>query len=239
MEIPSWLERTLLLVGKEKMEKIMNARVLVCGLGGVGSYSAEMLVRSGVMNLTIVDFDTVALSNINRQLPALHSTVGLKKCDVVAARLRDINPEINLTVIDRFLKDDEIPLLINRGFDYVIDAIDTLSPKVFLSLYALKSGACVVSSGGAGGKFDISRIRVDDISKTYGDALARAYRKRLKHAGISSGIKMIFSDEQVDKSALIEVDEDFKKNTPGSLCFVTSAFGNFAASTVINMIINN
>ena len=159
----NWLERTELLLGAEKLEKLRAAHVLVVGLGGVGAYAAEMIVRAGVGRMTVADADTVNPTNINRQLVALHSTVGRPKAEVLAERLRDINPALELHVVDKYIKDEETDLLLDSArFDYAVDAIDTLSPKLALILGALKRGIPLVSSMGAGAKTDPTRLEIED-----------------------------------------------------------------------------
>ena len=180
-----WKQRTRLLLGEEKMERLQQAHVLVVGLGGVGAYAAEMICRAGVGRMTIVDADTVQPTNINRQLPALHSTMGREKAEVLAARFKDINPDIQLTVLPVFLKDDNIPELLDAArYDFIVDAIDTLAPKCYLIAEALKRHIKIVSSMGAGAKSDITQIRFADIWDTYHCGLSKAVRKRLQKLGI-------------------------------------------------------
>ena len=163
-----WLERTELLLGREKLERLHRSRVLVVGLGGVGAYAAEMIARAGVGHMTVADADVVSESNINRQLIALHSTVGCPKTEVMAERLRDINPDIDLRTVARFIKDDETYALLDSDrFDYVVDAIDTLSPKLALIIGAMERGIPLVSSMGAGAKTDPARMEIADISATH------------------------------------------------------------------------
>ena len=230
-----WLSRTELLLGEEKMEKLRQAHVLVVGLGGVGAYATEQFARAGIGNLTIVDGDTVHPSNRNRQLPALVSTEGKEKAEVVASRLTDINPDINLTVINEFIKDERIPQILDAvKFDFVVDAIDTLSPKVFLIVETYKRGYPLISSLGAGGKFDPSKIEITDISKTHNCKLARMVRKRLTKHKIKKGFTVVFSPETVNKDHVIEVEgEQNKKTTVGTISYMPGLFGMFAASHVI------
>ena len=156
-----WLERTELLLGEEKLNILRNSNVLVVGVGGVGAYAAEMIVRAGVGRMTIADADKVSESNINRQLVALHSTIGREKCDILAERLKDINPNLQLTIVNRFIKDDETDALLDSDkFDYVVDAIDTLSPKLALIKGALDRGIRLVSSMGAGAKCDPTLMEI-------------------------------------------------------------------------------
>ncbi len=234
-----WLQRTEILLGEEKLLKLQKAHVLIVGLGGVGAYAAEMIARAGVGHLTIIDGDVVQPGNRNRQLPALTSTQGLNKSDVVAARLRDINPDIQLDVLNEFLKDERIPEILNHPYDYVVDAIDTLSPKVFLIVNALQQNLPLISSLGAGGKMDPSQVRVDDISKTYNCNLARMVRKRLTKFGVRKGFKVIFSPELVNRDAIILAeDEEYKKTTVGTISYMPAIFGCFLAAEVIRDLIN-
>ena len=188
-----WQQRTGLLLGKEKMERLRNAHVLVVGLGGVGAYAAEMLCRAGVGRMTIVDADTVQPTNINRQLPALHSTLGKPKAEVLAERFRDINPDVQLTVLPVYLKDEAIPeLLDNNRFDFIVDAIDTVSPKCYLIYHALRRGIKIVCSMGAGAKSDITQVRFADLWETYHCGLSKAVRKRLQKMGVKRKMPAVF-----------------------------------------------
>lgn len=230
----SWSERTILLLGKEKVEQLKQKHVLVVGLGGVGAYAAEMIARAGIGRMTIVDGDTVGCSNINRQLPALHSQIGKPKADVMAQRIRDINPDIELTVINEFIKDDRMRQLLENKYDYVVDAIDTLSPKVFLIFHCIELGLKIVSCMGAGGKTDPTKLAIADISRTYNCKLAKSIRKRLHRKGISKGVTVVFSSELVEKSAVLEVDdEENKKSTVGTISYMPALFGIYCASKVI------
>lgn len=234
----NWLERTELLLGSEKLERLRHKHVLVVGLGGVGAYAAEMIARAGVGRMTIVDGDKVSVSNINRQLPALHSNIGKPKAEIMAARLRDINPDIDLTVINDFVKDERMEQLLDNEYDYVIDAIDTISPKLFLILHCLNRKLKIVSSMGAGGKTDPSKIAIADISKTYNCKLAKAIRKRLHRKGVDRGVPVVFSSELTDKAAVLEVDdEENKKSTVGTISYMPAMFGIYCASKVINDLI--
>ena len=230
----NWLERTELLLGKETVEQLKNKHVLVVGLGGVGAYAAEMIARAGIGRMTIVDGDTVSISNINRQLPALHSQVGRSKAEVVAERLRDINPDIELTVVNEFIKDERMVQLLENKYDYVVDAIDTLSPKVFLICHSVRLGLRIISSMGSGGKTDPTKLQIADISKTYNCKLARAIRKRLHRKGVDKGVTVVFSTELTDKAAVVEVDdEENKKSTVCTISYMPAMFGIFCASKVI------
>ena len=211
------------------------SHVLVVGLGGVGAYAAEEIARAGVGRMTLVDADVVSLSNLNRQLPALHSTLGKPKAEVMAARLRDINPDLEVEVRNCFVRDEETEALLDAAhYDFVVDAIDTLSPKTFLIYHALQRHLPIISSMGAGAKVDPSRIRIADISKTTDCALARAVRKRLRGMGISSGLPVVFSTEPANPQAILEVeDEECKRTTTGTVSYMPVLFGCYLASYVI------
>ncbi len=229
-----WLERTELLLGKNKLDKLKKSHVLVVGLGGVGAYAAEQICRAGVGNMTIVDGDVVEPSNRNRQLPALISTAGKPKAEVLHERFLDINPQLNLTVINDFIRDEKIiELLSSQPFDYVIDAIDTLSPKVYLVYHAVQQELKVISSMGAGGKVDPSKIQVADISKSHTCRLAKAMRKRLSRLGVKKGVKVVFSAELVDEDAVRLEESQNKKSTVGTISYMPPVFGCFIASAVI------
>ena len=226
-----WKQRTRLLLGEEKMERLQQAHVLVVGLGGVGAYAAEMICRAGVGRMTIVDADTVQPTNINRQLPALHSTMGREKAEVLAARFKDINPDIQLTVLPVFLKDDNIPELLDAAqYDFIVDAIDTLAPKCYLIAEALKRHIKIVSSMGAGAKSDITQIRFADIWDTYHCGLSKAVRKRLQKLGVKRKLPVVFSTEQADpKAVLLTEDEQNKKSTCGTVSYMPAVFGCYLA----------
>lgn len=235
----SWLERTELLLGEEKLALLRQANVLVVGLGGVGAYAAEMIARAGVGRMTIADADTVSESNINRQLIALHSTIGREKSELMAKRLRDINPEIELQVINRFIKDDETDALLDsQSFDYVVDAIDTLSPKLALIKGALDRSIPLVSSMGAGAKTDPTKMEICDIAKTHHCPLAHMLRKRLHKIGIRSGFQAVFSPEPVREGAMILCNEQNKKSNTGTISYIPALFGIGCASVVIRGLIN-
>lgn len=233
--VEDWKQRTRLLLGEEKMERLQQAHVLVVGLGGVGAYAAEMICRAGVGRMTIVDADTVQPTNINRQLPALHSTMGREKAEVLAARFKDINPDIQLTVLPVFLKDDNIPELLDAArYDFIVDAIDTLAPKCYLIAEALKRHIKIVSSMGAGAKSDITQIRFADIWDTYHCGLSKAVRKRLQKLGIKRKLPVAFSTEQADpKAVLLTEDEQNKKSTCGTVSYMPAVFGCYLAEYVI------
>ena len=234
----NWLERTALLLGEEKLGMLRRAHVLVVGLGGVGAYAAEMIARAGVGRMTVADADTVSVSNINRQLVALRSTVGRPKAEVLAERLRDINPELELTVLNRFMRDEETYALLDAArYDYVVDAIDTLSPKLALILAALERGLPLVSSMGAGAKTDPTKLEIADISKTHHCPLAHMLRKRLHKAGVRRGFQAVFSPEPAREGAMILCEEQNKKSNVGTISYLPALFGIGCASVVIRGLI--
>lgn len=228
-----WLARTELLIGNEKLEKLKSKHVLIVGLGGVGGCAAEMICRAGVGELTIVDGDVVDVTNINRQLPALQSTINKPKAEVVAERLKDINPQVKLNIVNDFLKDDKIINLLENEYDYIVDAIDTLAPKIFLIYYSLSKGHKIVSSMGAGGKYDPTQITIADIKKSYNCRLAKMLRKRLHRLGVYKGVKVVFSPEEIDKEAVILQESENKKSNVGTISYMPPAFGCACASVVI------
>ncbi len=233
-----WLERTELLLGQEKLTLLRNANVLVVGVGGVGAYAAEMIVRAGVGRMTIADADRVSESNINRQLVALHSTIGREKCDILAERLKDINPSLKLTTVNRFIKDSETDELLDSDkFDYVVDAIDTLSPKLALIKGAMDRGIPLVSSMGAGAKCDPTLMEIKDIAKTHHCPLAHMLRKRLHKLGIRKGFWAVFSPEPVREGAMILCEEQNKKSNVGTISYIPALFGIGCASVVVRDLI--
>lgn len=230
----SWQERTRLLLGEEKLSIINGAHVLVVGLGGVGAYAAEMLARAGVGHLTLADADTVGESNINRQLIALHSTISRAKTEILAERLRDINPNIVLTIHTEYIRDEKTwELLDEAKYDYVVDCIDTLSPKVNLIVGSLERGYKLVSSMGAGAKTDPTKIEVKDIGKSHHCPLAHMLRKRLHKQGVRSGFWAVFSPEPVREGSMIIAEETNKKSNVGSISYIPASFGCVCASVVI------
>ena len=231
-----WTGRTALLLGGDKMERLRRAHVLVVGLGGVGAYAAEMICRAGVGHMTLVDADTVQPSNINRQLPALHSTVGRLKADVLAERFRDINPDIQLTVMPVFIKDEAVDRLLDAApYDFVVDAIDSLSPKCHLIAGAWARRLKIVSSMGAGAKTDITQVRFADLWDTYHCGLSKAVRKRLQKMGLRRKLPVVFSTEQADPRAVAMADEGepCKKSTCGTVSYLPAVFGCYLAEYVI------
>lgn len=233
-----WLSRTELLLGKEKLERLKQAHVLVAGLGGVGAYAAEQLCRAGIGEMTIIDGDVVELTNKNRQLPALDSTIGKPKAELMAARFRDINPDIRLHVVNDFIRDDRmVEILDEARYDYVVDAIDTLAPKIFLIYHSIQKGLPIVSSMGSGGKLDPSKIEVADISKSYNCNLARMLRKRLHKLGVYKGVKVVFSSEFTNPEAVVLTESQNKKSNVGTISYMPPIFGCFIASVVIRELI--
>lgn len=231
----NWKQRTELLLGEDKMTRLRNAHVLVVGLGGVGAYAAEMICRAGVGRMTIVDADTVQPTNLNRQLPALHSTLGMTKASVLEVRFKDINPDLELKVLPVFLKDENIPELLDADtYDFIVDAIDTLSPKCYLIYHALQRRIKIVSSMGAGAKSDITQVRFSDIWDTYHCGLSKAVRKRLQKMGVKRKVPVVFSTEQADpKAVLLTEDEMNKKSTCGTVSYMPAVFGCYLAEYVI------
>jgi tRNA A37 threonylcarbamoyladenosine dehydratase len=230
----AWLSRTELLLGKGKLTKLKSSNVLIVGLGGVGAFAAEMICRAGVGSMTIVDGDTVHASNRNRQLLALKSTEGKSKAEIMQKRLLDINPGLKLTAVHEYIKNERMIGILDAGFDYVVDAIDTLSPKVFLIYHSLQRKYPVVSSMGSGGKYDPLRIDIKDISETTDCPLARILRKRLHRLGVREGFTAVYSPEAPDKAKVIPVSgEPNKASVVGTISYMPAAFGIACASVVI------
>ena len=234
-----WQERTRLLLGDDALARLKASRVAVVGLGGVGAMAAEMLARAGVGSLVLVDADTVSESNINRQLPALHSTVGQYKCDVVRSRLLDINPELEVQTVKEFLCEENIPQLLG-GFelDVVVDCIDTLSPKIALVQHCLGRGVQLVSSMGSGAKTDATRVRVDDISRTIQCPLARMLRKRLHKLGITTGFTAVYSTERPDHDAMVIEETRNKKSQTGTISYLPAVFGCVCAQAAVSILVS-
>jgi tRNA A37 threonylcarbamoyladenosine dehydratase len=234
-----WTERAELLFKAEGLQKLQNANVLVVGLGGVGSFAAEFLARAGVGNMTIVDGDVVDITNINRQLPALHSTVGQPKVTVVGDRLMDINPTLNLTRIEEFLSPERALAIVTKDYDYVLDCIDSVTPKLNLILSAKRNRVKIISSMGAGGKMLASKVKVTDISKTMNCYFSKTIRRRLKELKINK-LKVVFSSEIQDPNSLRMTDgSNFKKSFYGTNSYMPGLFGLHAAETVIRHLLKN
>jgi len=229
-----WQGRTKLILGEEGLNRLKSSNVLVVGLGGVGAYAAEMICRAGVGTMTIVDGDTIHETNRNRQLPALKSTIGQAKTEIMRLRLADINPDIKLTAVHEYLKDERMIEVLDQGFDYIVDAIDTLSPKIFLIYHAVRKKLPLVSSMGAGGKYDPTLISIVDISETTDCSLARILRKRLHRLGIRDGFTAVFSPEEIDRSKIVPTNgEQNKASIVGTISYMPAAFGIACASVVI------
>lgn len=235
-----WRSRTALLIGEESVNKLKESNVLIAGVGGVGSSVAEMLVRAGVGHLTLIDCDIVNESNLNRQMIALMSTLGKSKVEVAGKRYLDINPSVILNLKNEYLSEDNVDSILSaENFDFVIDAIDTLSPKIKLLLYCLKNDIPVISAMGAGGKTDPGCIKQTDISKTFQCPLAKTVRRELKLNGILKGLPVVFSTEPTNREAVIEVDnERNKKSTVGTVSYMPVIFGCHMSAYVINKLIN-
>lgn len=231
-----WTERTALLLGADGLARLQASRVLVVGCGGVGAFAAEMLARAGVGHLVLLDNDLISDSNRNRQLPALTSTVGLKKCGVLASRLKDINPELDVEVLDDYLTENNIKELIPRDLDFVVDAIDTLSPKIALIQYCLAGGIRLVSSMGSGAKFDATKVRIADISETNMCPLAHMLRKRLHKLGIRSGFLAVYSEEPPCRESMVLEESRNKKSQTGTISYLPAVFGCVCAQAVITWI---
>lgn len=238
MKDTKWLSRTELLIGKEKLQRLNNAHVLVVGMGGVGSFAAEFICRAGVGTMTIVDGDVVDPSNRNRQLPALSTTHGLSKADLMAERLLAINPELKLHVIKEFITPDKATELLANQYDYVVDAIDSVTPKLTFLVTAVRQKQRIISSMGAGAKMDPTQIQVVDISKTYNCPFAQYIRKRLRRENIRKGIRAVFSPEDPIRESLMMTDgSNYKKSAYGTISYLPAAFGGACASVVIRDLI--
>jgi tRNA A37 threonylcarbamoyladenosine dehydratase len=233
-----WKERAELLFKEEGIIKLQNANVLIVGLGGVGSFAAEFLARAGVGSMTIVDGDTIDITNINRQLPALHSTVGQAKVTIVGDRLMDINPELKLTRVQEFLSPERAYEIVSPEYNYVLDCIDSLTPKLNLIIAAKRKKVKLISNMGAGGKSDAGKVKVADISNTKFCPLAKNIRKRLKEVGIDKGIKAVYSTEMPLPSSLKLTDgTNYKKSFYGTNSWMPALFGLHAAETVVKHIL--
>ena len=231
-----WLQRGTLLLGEEKQERLAQAHLLIVGLGGVGSWAAEMLCRAGAGAMTIIDADVVDVTNINRQMPALASTVGQPKCDVVAERLRAINPDVRITVKQMFITPENVPALLDEGgFDFVVDAIDTLDPKGALIRGCWERDIKIISSMGAGAKCNLADIRCGDLWKSEHCTLAKNVRRLLRDARGKHKLPVIFSAEEPRRDA-IQPNPQGGKPIIGSLAYFTATFGCYIAEYVIKNI---
>jgi len=236
---PGWQERSIQLLGEENSSRLRDSNVLVVGMGGVGSMAAEMICRSGVGHMTIIDGDTIQPGNLNRQIPATHSTLNRPKVEVMGERLTDINPGLKLNILHEYIKDNRIPEILDGSFDYVVDAIDTLTPKIFLIYHAVNKGLRLTSSMGSGGKVNPSQVEVADFGKTYNCRLAYLLRKKLRKMDVHGGFKVVFSTEQVPKEMVVPVEgEPNKKSTVGTSSFIPAIFGCTLASIVIRDLVD-
>ena len=234
-----WQERSLLFLGEERMERLRKCKVVVVGLGGVGAYAAEMLARAGVGSLVILDSDVISPTNKNRQLLALESTMGRYKSDLMEQRLKDINPSLEIVSIREYLTEENVNELLSPFKpDYIVDAIDTLSPKISLIKYAVKNGIRLVSSMGAGAKSDATKVTIKDISKSYNCPLAYILRKRLRKEGISKGFRVVFSEELPDTDAIVPVEEQNKKSMVGTISYLPPVFGCLCAQAVLEELLS-
>lgn len=233
-----WLNRTELLLGNEKLAKLKKSHVLIIGLGGVGAYAAEMLCRAGVGQLTLIDSDNVELTNLNRQLPATLSSIGKPKSQVLADRFHDINPELKINLVQEYLNGERMIEILQYNYDYVVDAIDTLTPKVNLIYQAVQRGLPIVSSMGAGGKLNPELVRASDISKSFNCKLARMLRKKLGRLGIRNGVKVVFSSEEVPETAIRLEESTNKKSVVGTISYLPPVFGCHISAVVIADLIN-
>lgn len=232
-----WQERAELLFKTEGLNNLKSANVLVVGLGGVGSFAAEFLARAGVGHLTIVDGDVVDITNVNRQLPALHSTVGMPKVHIVGDRLMDINPELNLTRIEEFLSPERALEIVDEKYDYVLDCIDSITPKLNLIISSKRKRVKIISSMGAGGKMEAAKVKVSDITNTTNCFLAKTIRRRLKAVKIDK-LKVVYSSEIQDESSLKMTDgSNFKKSFYGTNSYMPGLFGLYMAETVIRYLL--
>jgi tRNA threonylcarbamoyladenosine dehydratase len=230
--------RTVQLIGQEAFMRLQNAHIMIVGLGGVGGYAAEQLVRAGIGRFTIVDADVVSESNINRQLIADYESLGRMKTELFAQRMKKISPDVQIELREVFIHDTDIAALFDGGRpDYAIDAIDTLMPKVNFLTYCLKSKIPVVSSLGAGGKTNPTLVRICDISKTYNDGLARMLRKRLHKRGIFEGFQAVFSPEDISPDAIRHEQGKNKKTNVGTISYMPAIFGMYCASEVLKHLI--
>jgi tRNA threonylcarbamoyladenosine dehydratase len=237
---PEWQSRTELLIGEYGLHILSNSHVLIAGLGGVGGWAAEHLVRTGIGEITLIDSDTITESNINRQIIALHSTIGQSKVDAISNRLLDINPKLKIHTSQIFLKADRLTNQLSESrFDFVLDCIDTLSPKINLILSCLDQNIPFVSSLGSGAKTDPTKIHIADISKSYNCNLGRMLRKRLHKLDIYTGFKVVFSTEKADKNAIITEESLHKKSNTGTISYIPAIFGSMMAGYCITELLKS
>jgi tRNA threonylcarbamoyladenosine dehydratase len=230
----SWLSRTSLLIGEPTVRKLTQCHVMIVGMGGVGSFAAEFIARGGVGTMTIIDGDTVDPSNHNRQLPALATNHGESKALIMAERLKAINPELQLNVIEEFIEPEMVMERLTAKPDYIIDAIDSITPKVTFIKIAYEMNLPLVRSMGAGGKIDPTQLKVADISKAYNCPFAQQIRKNLKKENIYKGVKVVFSPEKPLKESLMFTDgRNYKKSAYGTISYMPAVFGAVAASVAL------
>lgn len=228
-----------MLLGEAALAALGEKCVAVIGLGGVGAFAAEMVARAGVGRMVLLDSDCVSLSNKNRQLLALDSTLGRPKTEVLRERLLDINPALQLTVIDRYLDEENIAEILPQGIDFLIDAIDTLAPKLALIRHCVESRIPLVSSMGAGAKYDMTKVRIADLSKSFNCPLAYMVRKKLRKMGITKGFPVVFSEELPDENAIVEMSPEEraatsnKKSQVGTISYLPASFGCACAQAAI------
>jgi tRNA A37 threonylcarbamoyladenosine dehydratase len=235
----SFLERSLLLIKDDGIQNLAKSHVLIVGVGGVGSYAAEAICRAGVGKITLIDGDVVQKSNINRQLPALHSTIDEAKVEIMRKRLLDINPNAEIQVLQQFIMPEAVEQVIPKDVDFVLDCIDSITPKITLIIHCKKNKIPFISSMGAGGKMDPSRIKIAEINDTKDCYFSRDIRKRLRKEKFSYGVKVVYSDEPVSKSTMaLSPDTMYKKSFYGTISYMPAMFGMTMASFVIRKIIN-
>ena len=239
-----WTDRTKILLGEDGLTRLAASYVMVVGLGGVGAVAAEMVARAGVGRMMILDSDTVSDTNRNRQLIASCSTLGKRKTEVVASRLLDINPQLELDIRDVYLTEENVQEVVGSASpDYVIDAIDTLAPKLALIKHCVDNHIPLVSSMGSGAKYDVTKIRITDISKSFNCPLAYIVRKKLRHMGISKGFNVVFSEELPDENAIVELSEEEmavtsnKKSQVGTISYLPAAFGCACAQAALGFLL--
>ncbi|MEA4901809.1 tRNA threonylcarbamoyladenosine dehydratase [Desulfitobacterium sp.] len=227
--------RTEILIGTQGLERLKQSHVMVFGVGGVGSFAVEALARAGVGRLTLVDYDEISLTNLNRQIHALYSTLGQAKVDVMKDRIAQINPEAHVDARKEFYREEKADDFLGSQPDYVVDAIDTVSGKVSLIKECRKRDIPLISSMGAGNRLSANNYKITDLSKTSGDPLAKAVRKLLRKDGITSGVKVVYSPDLPQEPLFSEIDDDSasKRQIPGSISFVPSVVGLLIAGEVV------